>query len=235
MNKKIKPLHIFIIIAIIFTTFILFYFLLFKTKTTEEIFTDSINSIVELKSSSDYGDSFGTAVIIDSSGRLITNAHVVTYIHKGELTASDVIKIRFASDNKYYSVKLLKYDTDVDLALLEFNHTPDNIKSMPIGKVNALHYGDDVYSIGNSMNYGISITKGIISIPHIIIEYEGKKREVIQADITISSGNSGGALLNSHGQLIGITSFRTNDSSGNIVYGLGYSIPINKVQNFLNS
>ncbi len=92
-----------------------------------------------------------------------------------------------------------------------------------------------MFAIGNGSNYGLAITHGIISTPRINIEYEKTIREVIQSDITISAGNSGGALLDGKGNLIGITSFRTKDNQGNVVYGLVYYIPINTVINYLDS
>lgn len=98
---------------------------------------------------------------------------------------------------------------------------------------NTLDFGDTVYAIGNSMNGGLSISEGIIGIPDVFIEYEGITREAIQADITIASGNSGGALVNSKGELVGITSFRIKDSSGDVVYGTAYSIPINQVMSYV--
>ena len=83
------------------------------------------------------------------------------------------------------------------------------------------------------MNTGLAVSQGIISIPDIRIEYEGKSRECIQADITISNGNSGGALLDASGKLIGITSFRLKDTAGNVVYGYCYSVPLRIVKAFL--
>ncbi|UKI50761.1 MAG: S1C family serine protease [Clostridium sp.] len=68
--------------------------------------------------------------------------------------------------------------------------------------------GDKVYAIGNGMNHGIGINEGIISLPQVNIEYENNVRNVIQCDLIINEGNSGGALLDSKGRLIGITTFR---------------------------
>ncbi len=85
------------------------------------------------------------------------------------------------------------------------------------------------------MNYGISIAEGIVSAPGIEIEYEGMVREVIQIDINIASGSSGGALLDKNGKLIGITSFRLKDNKGDIVYGTGFAVPIDKVMEYVSS
>ena len=92
-----------------------------------------------------------------------------------------------------------------------------------------------VYAIGNLSNYGLSITKGIVSIPHINITYNNITRNVIQCDLTISDGNSGGALVNSDGKLIGLTTFRLKDQSNNIIYGISYCIPINTVLEYIEN
>ena len=81
---------------------------------------------------------------------------------------------------------------------------------------------------------GISISQGLISLPRIDIEYDGVIHEMIQCDLTINEGNSGGALLNDKGKLIGITTFRLKDYAGNIIYGIAYCIPINAVMSYLN-
>lgn len=70
-------------------------------------------------------------------------------------------------------------------------------------------------------------------IPLLNIEYSGAVRTVIKCDLTIADGNSGGALLDSLGRLVGITTFRTKDRLGNIVYGIAYCIPINIVMRFV--
>lgn len=83
------------------------------------------------------------------------------------------------------------------------------------------------------MNQGIGITQGIISLPLMEIVYNDLKRNVIQSDLVITEGNSGGALLNDQGELIGITTFRIKDKNGLIIFGLAYSIPIDIVENYL--
>ena len=92
-----------------------------------------------------------------------------------------------------------------------------------------------MYAIGNLSNYGLSISKGIVSIPHINVTYNKITRNVIQCDLTISDGNSGGALVNSKGELVGLTTFRLKDQSNNIIYGISYCIPINIVLEYIEN
>ena len=202
----------------------------------DKLFEQSMQSIVELKAvSENAGESYGTAVCIESSDVLVTNAHVVTYSKMGENIEFDEYYIRIADEEEYRKVSLVKYDIDTDIAVLKVDDPNTDLKPIKIGNSDKLSFGDEVYAIGNGSNYGLAITQGIISMPKLNIEYEDKIREVIQSDITIASGNSGGALLDDRGRLIGMTSFRTKDNQGNIVYGLVYSIPINMIVEYVNS
>ena len=110
-----------------------------------------------------------------------------------------------------------------------------DLKPVKTGNSESLKAGEEVYAVGNASNYGIGIFKGIVSIPLINVVLDGVTRSVIQSDLTIAAGNSGGALLNARGELVGITTFRTKDNSGNVIYGIVYSIPINIVLEFINA
>lgn len=85
------------------------------------------------------------------------------------------------------------------------------------------------------MNQGLSMTTGIISNPRVTIRYLEISREVIQSIVSISHGNSGGALIDAKSNLAGITTFRIKDNMGNIVYGFVYSIPIDIVVNYIET
>lgn len=210
---------------------ILFYFFAFKIGANK-VYKDSIQSIVEVKAvKEDIGESFGTGEIIESDGTIITNAHVVTYTKLGIANEFDNYYIRFASEEDYREVSLIKYDSDLDLAVLKLDNVKVKVlKTTDSSKINS---GDKVYAIGNTSNKGIGISEGIISVPLVNIIYEEKTRTVIQCDLTIAQGNSGGALLNEKGKLIGITTFRTKDNLGNVIYGIVYCIPINIVLDYI--
>lgn len=234
MIKQCKKYNAFLValIFILITVFMIIYFVFLKTPTAERIFQESIDNVVEIKASSEgIGESFGTAVLIDKDGTLISNAHVVTYKKLGQMHLFDAFQIRFSNEIEYKTVELIKYNEDLDIAVLSIS----SIKSKPItiGKSNKLHYGQDVYAVGNAMNYGISITKGIISNPLVEIKYEDVLRKVIQCDVVINEGNSGGALLDEWGKLIGITTFRLKDNKGSTIYGLGYCVPIDSVMEYI--
>ena len=199
-----------------------------------KIYRENLHSIVELKSSSEsIGESFGTAEFIDGEGRLVTNAHVVTYTRLNVTYTFDEYAIRFADEEEYRAVQLIKYDVGLDVAVLQLTDETCEFQAIKMGDSTSLHSGDTVYAIGNAVNYGLSMSQGIVGIPLLRIEYSGSVRDVIQCDLTIAEGNSGGALLDERGRLVGITTFRTKDNYGNVVYGIAYCIPIRIVTEFV--
>lgn len=201
--------------------------------TAGNVYTQCLNNVVEVKAVSEsVGESFGTGIILSSDGTLATNAHVVTYTRLGATNEFDNYYIRFSFEDEYRVVSLEKYDTALDLAVLKLSGDI-NLTPISMGKSDSLKAGDKVYAVGNAANYGIGIFEGIISIPLLNIELDGNIRNVIQCDLTIAQGNSGGALLNEKGELIGITTFRTKDSSGNVIYGIVYCIPVNMVSGYV--
>ncbi len=234
MKNKKRNLIIFTIYNLIILGLIIFVVVEhFFCLNPNKIFNKTIDSIIEVKASSeDIGESFGTGIIYNSDGLIITNAHVICYTRLGETNTFDNYEIRFATKEDYQSASLLKYDIELDLAILEIGD--NSIKYNPIKfSKNKCSYGDKIYAIGNTSNYGIGISEGVISVPLVNIKYDEISRLVIQADINISSGNSGGALLNDKGQLIGITTFRTKDNQGNVNYGFTYSIPLDTIKDFI--
>ena len=205
-------------------------------KSASEIYQECLENVVELKAETEsYGESYGTAEIITSDGIMVTNAHVVTYTRVSVVSTFEEYSFRFSYEDEYRSAELIKYDSEMDIAVLKITDTTDlNITPIKTGNSDTISAGDRVYAVGNAANYGIGIFEGIISIPLLNIEADGVTRAVIQCDLTIAAGNSGGALLNDKGELIGLTTFRTKDTSGNVIYGIVYSIPINTVLEYVS-
>ncbi len=231
MNKKDFIYGTIILVLVIFSATLLIKN--DKDDIATNIFNSAAESIVEVKATTQsVGESFGSGVIYDSSGFLITNAHVVTYRKLGEVELFENYYIRLINAEDFAEVKLIKYDLDLDLAILEIID-----KSIILNEVkfsnDSLNYGQKVYAIGNTSNYGIGISEGIISVPLVNVVYDELERQVIQVDISISTGNSGGSILNNKGELIGITTFRTKDINGNVNYGFAYCIPINIINEYI--
>lgn len=231
--KKSKFIVLIVINILLIGIVVWFSITNFKNKNANDIYSDNINSIVEVKATTeDVGESFGTGVIYNSHGYLITNAHVISYKSLGENILFETYEIRFPLLENYQSATFVKVDYELDLAILKIND--ESIKYNPIEFSGSDYdFGEIVYAIGNTSNYGIGISQGIISVPEVNVKYDDISRLVIQADINIASGNSGGALLNEKGELIGITTFRTKDLLGNVNYGFTYSIPLKLVKEFI--
>lgn len=226
-------------VLMVFACFLCFLFgFIFRQNqgSAKDVYYKTVENIAELKASDpSRGDNYGTAVFLNDSGLLVTNVHVVMYQKDGQMKEYRKLQIRLPVEESYRDVSLLRYNEELDIAILKLDNNQRKIKGLKIGNPKKLEYGDKVFSVGNMMNYGISIAEGIVSSPRIEIEYEGMVREVIQADINIAPGSSGGALLDKNGELIGITSFRLKDKAGDIVYGTGFAVPIDKVMEYVTS
>ena len=238
MKKRYAFLITFVIVLIV--SFVSLgmniYFLATKPLTAGGIFNSCVQSILEIKAESEsVGSSYGTGEIISSDGTIVTNAHVITYKNLGSTYTFDSVSVRFADEENYRPVEVIKYDLDLDIAILKLTDINRKIKAIKIGNDKKLKSGDSIYALGNMSNYGLSLSSGIVSIPYVNVTYNEKTRNVIQCDLTISDGNSGGALINSKAELVGITTFRLKDNSNNVIYGISYCIPINTVMEYIKS
>ena len=234
MNKKVNVclLTLFAVLCFVSLGFNI-YLIATKPINASGIFNMTKNSVVEIKAETDgIGVSYGSGVIVSDDGLLVTNAHVITYKNLGEKYCFEKISIRFIDEEDFREVLVVKYDLDLDIAILQVN-CERRITPMKIGNDEKLQYGNLVYALGNMSNYGLSLTSGIVAIPHINVSYNEITRNVIQCDLTISDGNSGGALINGKGELVGITTFRLKDQSNNVIYGISYCIPINTVMEYI--
>ena len=201
-----------------------------KELTPQEILASAEKYVIEIKTENDGPTlAFGSGVVISEDGLVVTNYHVVSYLKDGRRESATAILGRFCSEEEYRPLTLLEYDLENDTALLKLESVAEKFSYAKLREGTDLEGGERVYAVGNTSNYGISISEGIIGVPLVNIEYSGIIRSVIQCDINIAEGNSGGALIDSKGQLIGITSFRTRDKSGNIVYGICYCVPVSQI------
>ena len=172
----------------------------------------------------------GSGIIISSDGYIITNAHVVDEMDRYvvHVTTTDPIEGSGVVDE--YEAELIGSDTDTDLAVLKVK--AEGLQSAVLGNSDDLRLGDDVVVIGNPMGLESSVSKGIVS---------GLKREQyssserglssIQTDAAINSGNSGGALFNMYGEVVGVVNSK-------LVYdyaeGIGFAITINEAKEVIN-
>ena len=157
----------------------------------------------------------GSGFIIDDSGIVVTNNHVIE--------AADEIKI-ILNDSSEYTADLLGRDPKADLAVLKFNANGKKLKSVEWGNSDTARIGDPVIAIGNPLGIGNSVTSGIISAISRDIGF-GPYVKFIQTDASINKGNSGGPLFNGQGKVIGINTAILSQTGGSI--GLGFAIPSN--------
>ena len=168
----------------------------------------------------------GSGIIITQDGYIITNNHVISSESSTayyQITEAKSIQIHLygESEDILYNAEVIGTDETTDLAVLKIDKT--NLTPIEIGDSDNLRAGEFVMAVGNPMGMNSSVTCGVISALNREISSEGKTFVTIQTDAPINAGNSGGALVNSKGELIGINTLKL--SSGE---GIGFAIPINE-------
>ena len=163
----------------------------------------------------------GSGVIVTTDGYILTNNHVVD--------GADEIKVEM-TDDRSFAAKLIGTDKPSDLALLKVN--APNLHPIALGNSEAVKVGDVVLAVGNPLGVGQTVTMGIISAKGRSTGVgDGGYEDFLQTDAPINHGNSGGALVNTKGELVGINSQILSNSDGNI--GIGFAIPVNMAKNVM--
>ncbi|MEM7692973.1 MAG: Do family serine endopeptidase [Pseudomonadota bacterium] len=164
------------------------------------------------------GSALGSGVIVDPSGLVVTNAHVV----------GDMREIRVSfNDRREYQAALLLKDERTDLAVLKID-APGPFPHVTFGNPSAMEVGDIVLAIGNPFGVGQTVTQGIVSAVARTQVGVADYRFFIQTDAAINPGNSGGALIDMGGTLVGINTAIYSRSGGSI--GIGFAIPVDMVR-----
>jgi serine peptidase DegS len=161
--------------------------------------------------------SAGSAVVVDPDGYLVTNFHVVNAVAE--------INVQF-SDGRFAEPEVIGVDVETDLALLKVDIGP--IAAIALGNSGNLRVGDVVLAIGNPYGLSKSVTQGIVSATGRGEMYLNTFENYIQTDAAINAGNSGGALINVRGELIGINTAVLQQDSG--TEGIGFAIPVDLVR-----
>ena len=170
---------------------------------------------------------FGSGVIISMDGYIVTNNHVIE--------GADEIEVK-TNDDKIFKAKLIGSDNMVDIALLKIEG--NDFQSLPFGDSDALKIGEWVLAVGNPFNLTSTVTAGIVSAKGRSDYGYGQRsnpqqiQSYIQTDAAVNPGNSGGALVNTKAELIGINT-KIYSETGNFV-GYSFAIPINIVKKVVN-
>jgi serine protease Do len=176
----------------------------------------------------------GSGFVIDESGLMLTNNHVVTLDENtvGELT------VKFHNDPKSYSAKVVGRSPVYDVALIQVEAGNKKFTPIPFGNSDTLKVGQKAIAMGNPFGLEFSVTEGIISATGRSFEGSGNlANNVIQTDAAVNPGNSGGPLLNSSGEVIGINtailSPGTSMGGTGQFAGIAFAVPINLVDSLL--
>ncbi|HEX4243394.1 MAG TPA: trypsin-like peptidase domain-containing protein [Steroidobacteraceae bacterium] len=162
--------------------------------------------------------SLGSGVIVDGAGTIVTNQHVIT--------GADSIRVQL-SDGRIANATILGQDPDTDIAILHLEI--DKLPVMPVGRSDTLRVGDIVLAIGNPYGIGQTVTQGIVSATGRGQLGLATFENFIQTDAAINLGNSGGALIDAQGDLVGINTAVLNRTYGG-PEGIGFAIPVNLVR-----
>ena len=192
----------------------------------QEIYEKNIPSVVSITSNTASGTSTGTGVIVSDAGYLVTNYHVVRQAQSIDVKLTD---------ERELTASLVGEDPVSDLAVLYI--AADGLTPAQFGDSDTLRVGDSVVAIGDPLGVELrgTMTDGIVSAISRDVQVDGRTMNLIQTNAALNSGNSGGPLINSMGQVIGINTMKIGafaDSSG--VEGLGFAIPSATVQEIVN-
>lgn len=204
-----------------------------KEMSASEIYAKNVNSTVGITTSittNYFGyqtttPAAGSGFILTEDGYIITNYHVIE-------DASEIKVTTYGGDE--YDAKLIGYDESNDIAVIKVD--ANNLAPVTLGDSDAINVGDDVIAIGNPLGeLTFSLTSGAVSALDRNVTLSNASMNLIQTDCAINSGNSGGALFNTYGEVIGITNakYSSNGFNTSSIDNIGFAIPINSVKKII--
>jgi len=171
----------------------------------------------------------GSGIIISEDGYILTNNHVVDTSSSSsssysyyDLSKATSVKVKLHGAEETYDAKIVGQDSKTDLAVLKIEKT--GLTAAEFANSDEVKIGEFAMAVGNPLGLGSSITCGVISAVNREVSSDGTTYTCIQTDTAINSGNSGGALVNGEGKVIGVNTLKL---SGTGVEGIGFAIPIN--------
>lgn len=190
----------------------------------------SINSIFYKSGTS---TASGSGIIMSEDGYILTNNHIVNTSSNNsfyEVSKANKVTVYLYNDETPYEAKIVGTDEQTDLAVIKIEKT--GLTAAQIGNSDNVKVGEFSMAIGNPLGMQSSVTGGMISaVNRQVTDTDGKKYTLIQTDAAINQGNSGGALVNAEGKVIGINTLKL---SGTGIEGMGFAIPINSTLDIYN-
>lgn len=171
----------------------------------------------------------GSGIIISEDGYILTNNHIVNTSSSSsyyEVGKANKVTVYLYNDETAYDAEIIGTDEQTDLAVIKIDKT--GLTAAELGDSDSVQVGEFSMAIGNPLGMQSSVTAGMISaVNREVTDSDGKTYKLIQTDAAINSGNSGGALVNSKGQVIGVNTLKL---SGTGIEGMGFAIPINSTK-----
>ncbi|MET0600760.1 MAG: trypsin-like peptidase domain-containing protein [Baekduia sp.] len=200
--------------------------------TAKSVYDGAKDAVVYISAQTGQGTATGSGFVVSTDGKIITNEHVVD--------GATSVTVKIGSDGKEQTAQVLGADASKDLALLKVDPGSTKLHALSFGDSSNLQVGDNVYAIGNPYGLDHTLTSGIVSALNRDIQAPSGATipGAIQTDAALNPGNSGGALLDADGKVVGVnsqiaSSGSSSGSAGNV--GIGFAIPSKLVQAFVEN
>ncbi len=196
---------------------------------SEAVANKCLPSVVSINVSTPSGEGIGSGVVLDTEGHIITNWHV----------AGDATSMKVTIEGNTYDATLVGGDASSDVAVIKANLNGAIVTPIEVGDSSELVVGDWVMTLGSPLGLDQSVSTGIVSALYrnqLMADASGNTlyTNLIQVDAAINGGNSGGALVNDKGQLVGINSLLADASGSGSFSGIGFAIPGNYAVDIAN-
>lgn len=192
----------------------------------------NVNSLISMfgrQSQTTTAEASGSGIIISEDGYILTNNHIVSTSSEEsyyEVSEATKVTVTLFNDETEYEAKIIGTDEQTDLAVIKIDKT--GLTKAEFADSDNIKVGEFAMAVGNPLGLQSSITCGVVSaVNRKVTDSDGKTYNLIQTDAAINSGNSGGALVNSEGQVIGINTLKLQ---GEGIEGMGFAIPINSTE-----
>lgn len=188
----------------------------------------SVSSVFYRNQNTATASAEGSGIIISEDGYILTNNHIINSSSNSsfyEISKANKIIVSLYNDETEYEATIIGTDEQTDLAVIKIDKT--GLTSATLGNSDTIQVGEFAMAIGNPLGMQSSVSSGMISAVNRKVTSDNKTYTLIQTDTAINSGNSGGALVNSKGEVIGINTLKM---SGSGIEGMGFAIPINSAK-----